>query len=277
LLNEKLNAFEITEEVLKRIGIINLLKSEGTPESISRIENIEELLNGVKDFIEGEEQVVDSKGNLSDFLEDVALASELDKDIDETEKKVSLMTIHLAKGLEFNHVYIVGLEEDLFPSALSSTTRADLEEERRLFYVAITRAKKKVIISYAKTRYRWGKLNDCEPSRFIKEIDKKYTSFNSLPTDTVNIKDFKVNNNLIRFKKPKNKIQLKRIKSYSSLNLSISNYVDINKGDLINHNRFGKGKVIETEGEGADKKADVEFKTSGVKRILLKFAKYELL
>tara|TARA_B100001093_G_scaffold170245_3_gene163049 strand:+ start:38621 stop:40882 length:2262 start_codon:yes stop_codon:yes gene_type:complete len=276
-LNEKLNAFEMAEEVLKRIGIINLLKSEGTVESISRIENIEELLNGIKDFIEGEEQVVDSKGNLSDFLEDVALASELDKDIDETEKKVSLMTIHLAKGLEFNYVYIVGLEEDLFPSALSSTTRADLEEERRLFYVAITRAKKKVIISYAKTRYRWGKLNDCEPSRFIKEIDKKYTSFNSLPTNTNNIKDFKENNNPIRFKKAKNKIQLKRIKGYSSVNLSVSNYVDINKGDLINHNRFGKGKVIETDGEGADKKAEVEFKTSGVKRILLKFAKYELL
>ncbi len=143
LLNEKLNAFEIVEEVLKRIGIINVLKSEGTPESISRIENIEELINGIKDFIEGEEEVVDSKGTLSDFLEDVALASELDKDINESEKKVSLMTIHLAKGLEFNHVYIVGLEEDLFPSALSSTTRADLEEERRLFYVAITRAKKK--------------------------------------------------------------------------------------------------------------------------------------
>ncbi len=276
-LNEKLNAFEMAEEVLKRIGIINLLKSEGTVESISRIENIEELLNGIKDFIEGEGQVVDSKGNLSDFLEDVALASELDKDIDETEKKVSLMTIHLAKGLEFNYVYIVGLEEDLFPSALSSTTRADLEEERRLFYVAITRAKKKVIISYAKTRYRWGKLNDCEPSRFIKEIDKKYTSFNSLPTNTNNIKDFKENNNPIRFKKAKNKIQLKRIKGYSSVNLSVSNYVDINKGDLINHNRFGKGKVIETDGEGADKKAEVEFKTSGVKRILLKFAKYELL
>ena len=277
LLNEKLNAFEMVEEVLKRIGIINVLKSDGTPESISRIENIEELLNGIKDFIVGEEEVVNSNGSLSDFLEDVALASDLDKDINKTEKKVSLMTIHLAKGLEFNHVYIVGLEEDLFPSALSSTTRADLEEERRLFYVAITRAKKKVIISYAKTRYRWGKLNDCEPSRFIKEIDEKFASFNSLPATTNHIKNFKENNNPIRFKKPKNKIQLKKIKSYSSSTQSISNYVDINKGDLINHNRFGKGKVIETEGEGADKKAEVEFNTSGLKRILLKFAKYELL
>jgi DNA helicase-2/ATP-dependent DNA helicase PcrA len=277
LLNEKLNAFEMVEEVLKRIEIINVLKSDGTPESISRIENIEELLNGIKDFIVGEEEVVNSNGSLSDFLEDVALASDLDKDINKTEKKVSLMTIHLAKGLEFNHVYIVGLEEDLFPSALSSTTRADLEEERRLFYVAITRAKKKVIISYAKTRYRWVKLNDCEPSRFIKEIDEKFASFNSLPATTNHIKNFKENNNSIRFKKPKNKIQLKKIKSYSSSTQSISNYVDINKGDLINHNRFGKGKVIETEGEGADKKAEVEFNTSGLKRILLKFAKYELL
>ncbi|MDC0389950.1 UvrD-helicase domain-containing protein, partial [Flavobacteriaceae bacterium] len=139
LLNESLNAFEIAEEVLKRIGIINVLKLDGTPESISRIENIEELINGIKDFIEGEKEVVDSKATLSDFLEDVALASELDKNINDYQKKVSLMTIHLAKGLEFNHVYIVGLEEDLFPSAMSSTTRADLEEERRLFYVALTR------------------------------------------------------------------------------------------------------------------------------------------
>ena len=277
LLNEKLNAFEIVDEVLKRIGIINVLKSEGTPESISRIENIEELLNGIKDFIEGEEEVLDSKGSLSEFLEDVALASELDKDINDSEKKVSLMTIHLAKGLEFNHVYIVGLEEDLFPSALSSTTRNDLEEERRLFYVAITRAKKKVTITYAKTRYRWGKLNDCEPSRFIKEIDKKYTNFNSLSSITSSLNDLRENNDLLRFKKPKNKIKLKTLENNPSVNYSSSNYVDINKGDTIIHNRFGKGKVIQTEGEGADKKAEVEFRTSGVKRILLKFAKYKLI
>jgi DNA helicase-2/ATP-dependent DNA helicase PcrA len=277
LLNEKLNAFEMVEEVLKRIKIINVLKSEGTPESISRIENIEELINGIKDFIEGEEEVVDSKGTLSDFLEDVALASELDKDINESEKKVSLMTIHLAKGLEFNQVYIVGLEEDLFPSALSSTTRADLEEERRLFYVAITRAKKKVTITYAKTRYRWGKLNDCEPSRFITEIDKKYTSFSSSYSTVSPTDSLKENQDFIRFKKPKNKIQLKTFKNNPSVSISNSNYIDIKKGDQIIHNRFGKGKVIATEGEGSDKKAEVEFNTSGVKRILLKFAKYKLI
>jgi len=276
LLNESLNAFEIAEEVLKRIGIINVLKLDGTPESISRIENIEELINGIKDFIEGEKEVVDSKGTLSDFLEDVALASELDKNINDYQKKVSLMTIHLAKGLEFNHVYIVGLEEDLFPSAMSSTTRADLEEERRLFYVALTRAKKKVTITYAKTRYRWGKLNDCEPSRFIKEIDKTYTNYNLANSITGSLNNL-MENNSIRFRKPKNKIQLKKIKNNLSPSTFKSSYIDINKGDHIIHNRFGKGKVIETEGEGADKKAEVKFGSSGVKRILLKFAKYKLI
>ena len=276
LLNESLNAFEIAEEVLKRIGIINVLKLDGTPESISRIENIEELINGIKDFIEGEKEVVNSKATLSDFLEDVALASELDKNINDYQKKVSLMTIHLAKGLEFNHVYIVGLEEDLFPSAMSSTTRADLEEERRLFYVALTRAKKKVTITYAKTRYRWGKLNDCEPSRFIKEIDKTYTNYNLASSITGSLNNL-MENNSIRFRKPKNKIQLKKIKNNLSPSTFKSSYIDINKGDHIIHNRFGKGKVIETEGEGADKKAEVKFGSSGVKRILLKFAKYKLI
>jgi DNA helicase-2/ATP-dependent DNA helicase PcrA len=276
LLNESLNAFEIAEEVLKRIAIINVLKLDGTPESISRIENIEELINGIKDFIEGEKEVVDSKATLSDFLEDVALASELDKNINDYQKKVSLMTIHLAKGLEFNHVYIVGLEEDLFPSAMSSTTRADLEEERRLFYVALTRAKKKVTITYAKTRYRWGKLNDCEPSRFIKEIDKTYTNYNLSNSITGSLNNL-MKNNSIRFRKPKNKIQLKKIKNNLSPSTYKSSYIDINKGDHIIHNRFGKGKVIETEGEGADKKAEVKFGSSGIKRILLKFAKYKLI
>ena len=276
LLNESLNAFEIAEEVLKRIGIINVLKLDGTPESISRIENIEELINGIKDFIEGEKEVVDSKATLSDFLEDVALASELDKNINDYQKKVSLMTIHLAKGLEFNHVYIVGLEEDLFPSAMSSSTRADLEEERRLFYVALTRAKKKVTITYAKTRYRWGKLNDCEPSRFIKEIDKTYTNYNLANSITGSLNNL-MENNSIRFRKPKNKIQLKKIKNNLYPSTYKSSYIDINKGDHIIHNRFGKGKVIETEGEGADKKAEVKFGSSGVKRILLKFAKYKLI
>ena len=268
--NENLNALEILNEVLKRVGIVNLLKNEGTPEAISRIENIEELINAVQDFIEGQKETVDSSGSLSEFLEDVALITDLDKEVDNTKPKVSLMTIHLAKGLEFSHVYIVGLEEDLFPSALSSTTRSDLEEERRLFYVALTRAMKKVTISYSKTRYRWGKLNDCEPSRFISEIKEKYIK--SIKSNFKNRNFNKLKSNKLRFEIPERKKPLKSVSGNSTLN---SSYIDINQGDIIIHNRFGKGQVISTEGSGGDKKAEVLFKTSGTKKILLKFAKYE--
>ena len=268
--NENLNALEILNEVLKRVGIVNLLKNEGTPEAISRIENIEELINAVQDFIEGQKEIVDSSGSLSEFLEDVALITDLDKEVDNTKPKVSLMTIHLAKGLEFSHVYIVGLEEDLFPSALSSTTRSDLEEERRLFYVALTRAMKKVTISYSKTRYRWGKLNDCEPSRFISEIEEKYIK--SIKSNYINRNFNKLKSNKLRFEIPERKKPLKSVSGNSTLN---SSYIDINQGDIIIHNRFGKGQVISTEGSGGDKKAEVLFKTSGTKKILLKFAKYE--
>ena len=268
--NENLNALEILNEVLKRVGIVNLLKNEGTPEAISRIENIEELINAIQDFIEGQKEIVDSSGSLSEFLEDVALITDLDKEVDNTKPKVSLMTIHLAKGLEFSHVYIVGLEEDLFPSALSSTTRSDLEEERRLFYVALTRAMKKVTISYSKTRYRWGKLNDCEPSRFISEIEEKYIK--SIKSNFINRNFNKLKSNKLRFEIPERKKPLKSVSGNSTLN---SSYIDINQGDIIIHNRFGKGQVISTEGSGGDKKAEVLFKTSGTKKILLKFAKYE--
>jgi DNA helicase-2/ATP-dependent DNA helicase PcrA len=278
LKNNSLNALEIIDEVLKRIGVINLLKAEGTPESVSRIENIEELLNAVKDFIEGQEDVINSEGSLSEFLEDVALISELDKDKNETKKKVSLMTIHLAKGLEFPHVYIVGLEEDLFPSALSSTTRSDLEEERRLFYVALTRAEKKITLTYAKTRYRWGKLNDCEPSRFINEIDSNYTNHNF--SKSKSLFQSSSSSNSLRFKKPEKKSNLKPLgkKKLVTQNVSgsIEGFKDLKTGDYIIHNRFGKGEVIETEGVGFDKKAEVKFDTSGVKKILLKFAKYKI-
>jgi DNA helicase-2/ATP-dependent DNA helicase PcrA len=271
--NENLNALEILNEVLKRVGVINLLKNEGTPESISRIENIEELINAVQDFIDGQREIVDSKGSLSEFLEDVALISDLDKDSNKSEPKVSLMTIHLAKGLEFSNVYIVGLEEDLFPSALSSTTRSDLEEERRLFYVALTRAKKKIILSHSKTRYRWGKLNDCEPSRFISEINPQFIKINNIINSKVNFN--KSSESKIRFKKPERKLALKKITKTIFPSNSVLDYIDINIGDSIIHNRFGKGTVLTTEGIGGDKKAEVKFETSGLKKILLKFAKYQ--
>ena len=137
------------------------------------MDNVQELLNGIKDFVEGQIEVADSTGSLAEFLEDVALATDLDGDKGDP-NHVALMTIHLAKGLEFPHVFIVGMEEDLFPSAMSMNTRSELEEERRLFYVALTRAEKQAYLTYALTRYRWGKLIDAEPSRFIEEIDEQY-------------------------------------------------------------------------------------------------------
>ena len=174
VMSQTANAFDLAEHVCKVSGLIQEFKKDGTPEGISRMENIEELLNGIKDFVEGQQELADSTGSIAEFLEDVALATDLDNEEGEDSDKVALMTIHLAKGLEFPFVYIVGLEEDLFPSAMSMSTREELEEERRLFYVALTRAEKQAYLTYALSRYRWGKLVDSEPSRFIEEIDDQY-------------------------------------------------------------------------------------------------------
>ncbi len=170
----------------KKTGILLEFKKDGTPEGIARMENIEELLNGIKDFVEGQKELADAKGDLTEFLEDVALATDLDKDTGDDDR-VALMTIHLAKGLEFPFVYIVGMEEDLFPSAMSMNTRSELEEERRLFYVALTRAEEQAYLTYTQNRYRWGKLIDAEPSRFIEEIEDKYIE-NLTPVDTYRYK-----------------------------------------------------------------------------------------
>ncbi|MDX1471873.1 MAG: 3'-5' exonuclease, partial [Flavobacteriaceae bacterium] len=155
VMNKTANAFELAEHVTKASGIIKEMNKDATPEGISRIENIEELLNGIKDFVEGQKEIADATGSLTEFLEDVALATDLDNDKG-SDDRVALMTIHLAKGLEFPFVFIVGMEEDLFPSAMSMNTRSELEEERRLFYVALTRAEKQAYLTYTLSRYRWG-------------------------------------------------------------------------------------------------------------------------
>jgi DNA helicase-2/ATP-dependent DNA helicase PcrA len=168
------DAFDLVAHVAKTVGLIKVLGEDKTPEGVTRYENVQELLNGIKDFTEQQKEVVDGDPTLAGFLADVALLTDRDNEVDDGTPKVSMMTIHLAKGLEFPYVYIVGLEENLFPSMMSSGSRSDLEEERRLFYVALTRAEKRAHITYAHTRYRWGKLIDCEPSRFIDEIDDKF-------------------------------------------------------------------------------------------------------
>ena len=288
--NESFNAFEITDLITKKVGIVQELKKDATPEGIARIENIEELLNGIRDFTEGQLEIVDSSGNLAEFLQDVALATDLDKDEDPNIDRVALMTIHLAKGLEFPYVFIVGLEEDLFPSAMSLNTRSELEEERRLFYVAMTRAKERVFLSYTLSRYRWGKLIDSEPSRFIEEIESQYVdhikpkddySFKPLikasifdnPSEVK--KDFKVKERTISSPTFSQLKKLRKIDNNQPLQVN-QDVKGLAEGMMVEHARFGKGVIENIEGKGQDRKALISFKDFGKKNLLLRFAKLKI-
>ena len=290
------NAFEIAEIVIKQAQLIKDLEKEGTPESVSKVENVQELLNGIKDFITDKiEQGEDA--SLTTFLEDVALATDFDSNKDDDKPSVSLMTIHQSKGLEYMYVYIVGLEENLFPSAMSMNTRSELEEERRLFYVAITRAEKVAYLTYAQTRYRWGKLVDAEPSRFLEEIDDQYLHYltpkaiNPIINNFIDKSIFDDAPKGIRFQKPiqrkkmdrdlvkKKEIVIpKNMKKVSQTSAKI-NLFDENLvvGNIVEHNRFGAGEVLSLEGSGPNKKAEIKFGTVGKKKLLLQFAKLRVI
>ena len=272
---EHADVFDITNEVLKQSGLYNLYKNDESLEGINRIQNIEELLNGIKDFVENNEK---SQASVSSFLQDVALATDQDNDTNDN-NKVSLMTVHLAKGLEFPYVYIVGLEENLFPSAMNLNSRTELEEERRLFYVALTRAEKKIYLSYVLSRYRWGKPVDSEKSRFIDEIKEEYLQNNVIQRSIS--KDFSQKSQFnkvgIRYKKPetrpaKNFVKLKSSSSKSNL---FDNKLIV--GNIVVHERFGKGEVISIEGQGGDKKAEIKFEKGGLKKLLLRFSRLEII
>ncbi len=300
VINEQQDAFTLTDHVTKKTGLVQELKKDATPEGIARIENIEELLNGIKDFTEGQKEIDGARGALAEFMEDVALATDLDKDTGDDDR-VALMTIHLAKGLEFPHVFVVGMEEDLFPSAMSMKTRSELEEERRLFYVALTRAEHQAYLTYAQSRYRWGKLVDSEPSRFIEEINSEYLEYMN-PIDSgyrykpsMDIDIFgDVDKSKLRLAKPtsgtpseyigKNEpnssINIRRLKPLSSgASTSKNNVTDANLavGNIVMHERFGKGEIIGLEGVGADKKAEIRFDVGGLKKLLLRFAKLNVI
>ncbi len=301
VINEQQDAFTLTDHVTKKTGLVQELKKDGTPEGIARIENIEELLNGIKDFTEGQKEIDGARGALAEFMEDVALATDLDKDTGDDDR-VALMTIHLAKGLEFPHVFVVGMEEDLFPSAMSMNTRSELEEERRLFYVALTRAEHQAYLTYAQSRYRWGKLVDSEPSRFIEEINDEYLEYMN-PIDsgyrykpTMDIDIFgDVDKSKLRLAKPtagtppeyisKNEpissVNIRRLKPVSSGASSSdkANLFDTNLtvGNIVMHERFGKGEIVGLEGVGADKKAEIRFDVGGLKKLLLRFAKLNVI
>ncbi len=314
------DAYELANQIAVSCGIVKELYNDKTPEGVSRYENIQELLNGIKDFVEQPrtpqenelneviKSVIDPSNStefnqetdyslktLDEFMQEITLLTNVDKEDDKDGDKVSLMTVHAAKGLEFKYVYIVGLEENLFPSQLSISSRSDLEEERRLFYVAITRAEKQAILSFATMRYRFGNITYCEPSRFINEIDDKYLDY---PKENIQKKfsddsfggyrtNYLKNNQLdenaltnnektkvITFN-PSNK---KLIKINSNLSSS-SSILDtkLNKnliaGDWVLHDKFGKGQISALEGNWPETKANIIFENVGQKSLLLKFAR----
>ncbi|MFV0248547.1 MAG: ATP-dependent helicase [Tenacibaculum sp.] len=288
------NAFEIAELTIINTQFIKNLQKDGSIEGINKVENIQELLSGIKYFISDKSKTT-NQITLTAFLEDVALATDFDNEKDR-EPGVSLMTVHLSKGLEFPFVYIIGLEENLFPSAMNINSRGELEEERRLFYVALTRAEKTVYLSYALSRYRWGKIVFSDTSRFIDEIDEKFKEnvYSKLPEATDNkFVDASLfeKPSKIRFQEPtykklkKEQIskqkhnqpiynKLKKISNSSSVIHTANQKLSV--GNTVEHSRFGKGKVLTIEGEGSNKKAEIEFEKIGSKKLLLQYAKLKI-
>jgi DNA helicase-2/ATP-dependent DNA helicase PcrA len=262
---------------------MKMYREEDTPEGLSRVENIEELLNGVKEFSErGAEEAqgdLEFQGTLDEFMQEVALLTDADEKDEDGNDKVSLMTIHAAKGLEFPYVYIVGLEENLFPSLQSISTRAELEEERRLFYVALTRAEVKATLSHAESRYRWGQFTITEPSRFLDEIDEKLL-------DKPHREHFKQSSTSKVTEKSSTPAPTNfRKRNLKSMDQATSESSAFQSDDLLNlvagmeieHPKFGKGKVVAVEGAGPNKKAKIHFDVVGEKNLLLRFAKLKIL
>jgi len=280
------NAYDMAMQIAKSSGILQLLYEErNDDEGIMRFENVEELLNGIKDFSESQN---DEEGStelrtLPQFMEDIALYTDADEKDKQEGDFVSLMTIHAAKGLEFPYVFIVGLEENLFPSIMALNSREDIEEERRLFYVALTRGEKQVFLSYANTRYKWGNLTVTEPSRFIQELD---TNFIDDETGLFEMEKPSEKNDFALERQswsnlPKavdiSKNLKKLTKTSENKNTNIDEYEKIQVGVEVYHQRFGKGKVQQVDGIGADKKAIVFFANVGNKNLILRYAKLDLM
>lgn len=269
------DAYEAAAEIARASGLLRELYEDKTVEGLSRYENVQELLNAIKEFVDDPEKEDKSLGA---FLQEVSLITGQDEDKDNDPDKVTLMTIHMAKGLEFPNVYLVGMEEDLFPSQLMLSSRAELEEERRLFYVAITRAKRKLFLSYALTRYRFGRLKNCEPSRFIDDIDGRYikvsTRFGgieSLPSSNF-AKSF-----ISGMKKTVRSQPLVRTTEYKPpADFTPSDTTDLKEGMKVEHPKFGFGVVIKMDESGADRKARINFNDFGEKTLLLSFAKLRI-
>jgi DNA helicase-2/ATP-dependent DNA helicase PcrA len=274
------DAYEIASEVAKRSGLLKALYEDKTVEGLSRYENVQELLSGIKAFTVNPEQADTS---LTSFLQNIALATdneELEKDGTD---KISLMTIHAAKGLEFKYVYIVGVEEDLFPSPLMLGSKEDLEEERRLFYVALTRAKAKIFLSYSMSRYRFGKLKQCEASRFIGEIDPLYLQhvYTTYPSRYAEISNAHYVRKFINSMQPSPRQQSALLyqptHSPDHSLFQASDTTQLRPGMQVEHPTFGRGRVLAVEAAGAHRKARISFQSLGEKTLLLSFAKLRMI
>ena len=289
------NAAEIGTEMIRQSGIINEVCQDNTPENLSRKENIQELANGLEDFCAMRLEEGNSNVSLMDFLAEVSLLTDQDSDKEGDNEKIVLMTVHSAKGLEFRNVFVVGLEENLFPSGMAGNSVRGMEEERRLFYVAITRAEEHCFLSFAKTRYRYGKMEFGSPSRFLRDID---TSFLQLPQD--NGYDRQVDEGAARFRsserrsvrpsldaeRPKAQIITptvpRTLKKITGTTVSQSaapgaGIAVVKPGQTIEHERFGLGEVMKVEGEGDNAKATIHFRNAGDKQLLLRFARFKVI
>ena len=277
------NAYETGTEIIRQSGIIADICQDNSPENLSRKENIEELANGLSDFCARRLEEGETHITLADFLSEVSLLTDQDTDNDGNEERITLMTVHSAKGLEFKNVFVVGMEEGLFPSNMAGDSPRALEEERRLFYVAITRAEEHCYLSYAKTRIRYGKMEFESPSRFLHDID---TSYLELPeNELLHIKRTEGNDlfssprkNFKAMVPPRN---LKRISTdqhnpTKPISTSTSHQMQVHPGQTIEHERFGLGTVVKIEGTGENAKATICFKNVGEKQLLLRFARFKI-
>lgn len=292
----KVNAYELAGSMLKETGIIQDAYQDQTPEGMSRQENLQELLGGIHEFCEMRIEEGDENIGLINFLSEVSLLSDQDTDKEAEQEKVTMMTIHASKGLEFKNVFIVGLEEDLFPSAMAKIDFRGLEEERRLFYVAITRAEEFCMLTYARSRFKNGQTNACNPSRFLREIDVDYLKMNtgalgSMASSTQvqqggfwdsvrkNREVSETNNNSsadTSASRASSNSRLVNPRTTTPKN-DIIDASGLQIGSVIKHDRFGIGKIIAIEGDTNNRKATVEFENSGRKQLLLKFARFEII
>ena len=288
------NAYEVGNAIVRMSGIMSEMYQDHSPENLSRRENIEELVNGMHDFCTTRQEEGDEHILLTDYLAEVSLLTDQDNENEADGSKVTLMTIHSAKGLEFKNVFVVGLEENLFPSPMSLDSLRGLEEERRLFYVAITRAEEHCFLSFAKSRFKFGKTEFSNPSRFLKDIDICYLR---MPQEAVYARQIEqgasqfragVSEYANRYAKPERpKVELIRpsvprhltkvSSTASSPSTSGTQATGLQIGNVIEHERFGVGKVVKIEGVGDNCKATVEFQHAGVKQLLLRFARFKVI